>query len=180
MGAEAGEGGSWAYPHQQRQLQIVDSFVSPNRLPRASHRQHLILVCTRVPPKRLRTYTPSGQLQTTLQQDPISFTSSVSKGKSRMAPNSAEVNSHSCVQHLHGSSHTVDGVEPHSKLAQGSIPCTNRPTAITQLQQEDAHTPKDIPGAPSLGDQGDCTTGLYRPPTLLGHTTKTENHSSST
>lgn len=42
---------------------------APNRLLRYSHMQHLVLSCTRAPTKRPRTTTPSGQLQTTSQQD---------------------------------------------------------------------------------------------------------------
>ena len=41
-----------------------------------------------------------------------------------------------------------------------------------------AHT-KDIPQVPSLGDRGGCVTGPSRTPTTLGHTTKTQNQSSS-
>ena len=37
---------------QQRQTQIVDRCVAPNRLPWARHRQHLPLISTGVPPKR--------------------------------------------------------------------------------------------------------------------------------
>ena len=35
--------------------------IIPNKLRRASHRQHLLLVCSTVLPKRPRTNTPSGQ-----------------------------------------------------------------------------------------------------------------------
>ena len=38
---------------------------------------------------------------------------------------------------------------------------------------------KGTPQIPSLGDRGGCTTGPFRTPTTLGHTTKTRSHSSS-
>ena len=50
---------------QQRQLQNVDLFVPPNRLPGASHRQNLTLACTRIPSKRPSKQHTSVQLQTT-------------------------------------------------------------------------------------------------------------------
>ena len=39
---------------------------------------------------------------------------------------------------------------------------------------------KGTPQVPSLGDRGGCATGPFRTPTTLGHTTKTQNQSSST
>lgn len=35
----------------------VDHFVAPYRWPMTTHKQHLILVCTSVPPKRLQKHT---------------------------------------------------------------------------------------------------------------------------
>lgn len=40
-----------------------------------SFKQHLTLTCIRVHPRGLRTITPSGQLQTISEKDPISLTS---------------------------------------------------------------------------------------------------------
>nr|KAF6450431.1 hypothetical protein HJG59_008325 [Molossus molossus] len=90
---------------------------TPNRLLRARHRQHLTLACTRVPPKRCRTNTPSDQPQTISEQETISFTNSVSKGRSWQAQNPAEVNCALCGQNLHSSSYAVVGVVPHSYIA---------------------------------------------------------------
>ena len=39
---------------------------------------------------------------------------------------------------------------------------------------------KGTPRVPSLGHRGGCATGPSRTPTILGHTTKTQSHSSST
>lgn len=58
------------------------SLVASKRLMQASHRQCLILVCTRVLPKRPRSNTPRDQLQITLEKNPVSFTSSMSKERS--------------------------------------------------------------------------------------------------
>lgn len=62
-----------------------------------------------------RTNRPSDQHQSTSEQDPISFTNSVSKKRSLQAPNPAMVNCASCGQH--SSLHTVIGVEPHIQPA---------------------------------------------------------------
>ena len=62
-----------------------ESLIAPNRWPRFSHRKHLTLVCTRVPPKRPRTNTPCDHLQR-IEQDPINFTSSIFKGRSCQVP----------------------------------------------------------------------------------------------
>lgn len=62
-------------------------------------------------------YNQCSQLQRTSEQDRISFTSSMSKGRSRQAPNPIEMNSTSYGQQLHSSSHAVVGVEPHSQPA---------------------------------------------------------------
>ena len=48
-------------PHiqaQQRQLKTVNHLAAPNRLPRASNKQRLKLICTRVPPKTSQTANP--------------------------------------------------------------------------------------------------------------------------
>ena len=69
-----------------------------------------------------------------------------------------------------------------SRSAWGSIPHMNRPIAtMAQLQLEGPHNhTRDIPGAPSSGDQGNCTTGPRRTPNTEGHPTKTGGHSRST
>ncbi|KAF6114677.1 hypothetical protein HJG60_010630 [Phyllostomus discolor] len=93
------------------------SCIAPNRLPRARCAQHLSLACARVLPKRLQTNTNSGQLQTTSEQDPISFTNSISKGRAQQAPHPCEVNSAFCCHFLHSSSRAVVIAEPHSQPA---------------------------------------------------------------
>ena len=94
------------------------TFCSSKQVARANHRQIQILASTRVSPSRgPRTNTTSGQLQSTLEQDPISFTSGTSKGRSWQAPDPAEVNSASQGQHLHSSSYTVVLVDAHSQPA---------------------------------------------------------------
>ena len=76
---------------QQRQPQMADDFVAPNRLPRANHKKCLTLFCTRDNPKRLQN-TPSGDIQAVSKQDKISFTNSISKGRSHQAPDLVDAN----------------------------------------------------------------------------------------
>ena len=59
--------------------------------------------------------TPSGQLQTTSVQGPISSTSGIFKGISLQAPNPAKTNSALCDQHPHTSSYPVVGVDKTSQ-----------------------------------------------------------------
>ena len=73
-------------------------------LPRASHRYYLT---PEFLPRSRRTKIPSGWLQTTSEQGPVSFTSAISKGRSQQAPDLAVANSASHSQHLHSSSYTV-------------------------------------------------------------------------
>ena len=51
------------------------------------------------------------------------------------------------------------------------------PTATkAQLQEEGVFSPYvGHTFVPSLGDRGDCATGLYRTPTTVDHTTKTQS-----
>ena len=65
--------------------------VAPNRLPRANHKKCLTLFCTRDNPKRLQN-TPSGDIQAVSKQDKISFTNSISKGRSHQAPDLVDAN----------------------------------------------------------------------------------------
>lgn len=93
------------------------NFVTANCLPRASHRECLTLTCTRNPCKRPRTNTPSGELQTILEQDPISFTNNTSKVISQWATDPAEANYALYGQHLHSSLYIVTRVRSHSQPA---------------------------------------------------------------
>lgn len=77
--------------HDLRQTQTLDSRGSTSRttkaplypvsvmLPRVRQGQHPTLAFSTDPPRRPRTGTPSGQLQTT-EKDPRSFTGSIPKG----------------------------------------------------------------------------------------------------
>lgn len=94
----------------------VDCFVVSNRLPRATSRQHLILTCTRVPPKRPQNQQKTGQHQTTSEHNPISFTSSISKERSQQAPDLPR-QIPLRAQALHSSSYIVVRVGPHSQPA---------------------------------------------------------------
>ena len=58
-------------------------------------------------------------------------------------------------------------VNPHSQPAKEPTPSKDEPIAVktikTKLQQKASHNPhKGHPGAPSLGDQRDCTTDTHR------------------
>lgn len=75
---------------QQRQPQTGDRLQLQKRLLRARHRQCLTVAHTRETSRRPRTNSPSGQLQTTVEQDPRSFTNSTSESSSQQALNSAE------------------------------------------------------------------------------------------
>lgn len=105
------------YPCPAEAARNSGSLTAPNRFPRTSHRQRLTLACIRVPSKRPRTNTPSGQFQTTMQQDPISFMNSISTGRSQQVPNTAEANCALCDQYLHCNLNAVLGVEPQSQPA---------------------------------------------------------------
>ena len=125
------------------------------------------------PSQGAQNQQPSGQLQTTSEQDPISFTSSISKGRSLQALDPAEANPALCAQHLHSISHAVIGGDPHSQ-PKGRPHTQTGQWQSTLSYNRRAHISytRDIPGAPSSGDQGDCTTGSRRTPAPLGHPTK--------
>ena len=57
--------------------------------------------------------------------------------------------------------------------------CQQQPRLSYKKRVYSAHM-KGAPRVPSSGDGGSCATGTYRTPTVLGHTTKTRNQSSST
>ena len=57
--------------------------------------------------------------------------------------------------------------------------CQQQPSLNYKRRVYSAHT-KGAPWILSLRARGGCATGPYRTPTTLGHTTKTESHSSST
>ena len=59
------------------------------------------------------------------------------------------------------------------------LTCQQQPRLNYKRRVYSAHM-KGAPQVPSLGDRGDCATGPYRTPTILGHTTKTGSQSSST
>ena len=107
-------GTSCIHPDPGEATTSYRSLVASKRLSQASHRQCLTLACIRVLPKRLRSNTPSDQLQIILEKNPVSFTSSTSKERSRQAPNPANVNSASCGQPMHSNLHTVVRVQPQS------------------------------------------------------------------
>lgn len=69
--------------------------ISSNRLRKAKHRQHMFLAYIRVPPKR--PSAPSGQPQKTSEQNPTSFTNSISKVRLLQKQNSAERNTAFCL-----------------------------------------------------------------------------------
>ena len=91
-------GPSCMHPGPAEAATNCGSLVAPNRLPSASNRQHLTLAYNRVPSRRPQTNIPSGHFQTTTEQDPINFKSSMSKERFWQAPNTAEVNSTLCSQ----------------------------------------------------------------------------------
>lgn len=113
-GLGAPPGPSHTHPAQQRQLHTVDHIVSPNMLPRTSHRPPLTLTCIRVqvPSKNPQISIPYGELWTASEQGPISFASGTSKESSWQAPGSVEANSALCGQHPQCSSYTVAMVTP--------------------------------------------------------------------
>ena len=76
---------------------------------------------------------------------------------------------------LHGGWRLV--VSGHSHFLQLTVyvPPIYLPTA-TKAQLQEVSVPRVL----SLDDKGGCTTGLYRTPTTLGHTTKTWSQSNPT
>ena len=109
-----------------------------------------------------RACTPSGQLQTTLEHH---------------HPAPAQLT-------LHRGWRVV--VSGHNQSLQQTDLCKSLP--LTYQQQVRLNYKRRVytaytegtPWVPSLGDRRGCATGPYRTPTILGHTTKTRNHSSST
>lgn len=81
---------SYAPPGLAEAATKCGSLVATNRLLRASYTQLLTLACATVHPKKPRNNTPIGKLQTTSEQNPKSFRSSISKGRSRQVSNPAE------------------------------------------------------------------------------------------
>ena len=98
------------------------SLTALSRLPRARHGHHLTLAWTRVPPKNLRTNTPSSQMHTILEQDPTNFTDRISKERLQQVLNSAK--------HLLNRLYSVVRAKLHTQPAWGLISHTNQPTGI--------------------------------------------------
>ena len=156
---------------QQRQLQTVGHFTAPNKLPGASHRQHLILIGTGFP-SQVAPKSTHLEVQTTSVYDPFNFISSTHRGRSQQKPDSVGENSALSVptqQLKHCTqgqcSWTLEGQLDHGKSQQQSRLNYNS-TAHKN------HT-RDIPGAPSSRDQVDCSTENHKTPTTKGHHTET-------
>lgn len=145
---------------QQSQPQTVDKFLDPNRLLRASYRQHLTLTSTRIHFKRSQNQHIQGSAQTPWEKDPVNIRRSISKGWSPQEPDPAETNFASCGQLQHGSLHTVVEAEPDSQPSWGWNPCISEPIVFkNQLQHESSHNlHRDIVGTPNSSDQEDCAT----------------------
>ena len=99
-------GPSHVHPGPKEAITSCGLLVAPNRLPRASHRQCPTLVSTRSLPRGPEPTHPVASY-TISEQDPVSFTNSISKGRPLQAPEPAEANSTLCGQHLHSSLYTV-------------------------------------------------------------------------
>ena len=85
---------------------------------------------------------------------------------------------------LHRVPRLVVGGHSHSLRLTGldkSLPLTCQQQSMLNYKKRvySAHM-KGTPQIFSLGDKGGCATGPYRIPTVLGHTTKTWSHNSST
>lgn len=123
---------------QQRQPQTVDHFVVLNtNVTDGIWHWHLLQFLSRGP----RIKTSSGQIQTS-QLDPSSFTSNISKGRSRQTPDPAKANSASHNQHLHNSLYSMVGVNSHSHPAWELTTHMNMQTVIKiLLQQKSPYNP---------------------------------------
>ena len=152
-----------------------------NRSPRASHMQHLTLICTRVPPKRPQDRHTEWPASSNIK-----------------AP-SNWLNKHmQQIQRV-----ILPGTRPWWgeflfawwAPVQQFVHCTwswslqpaslrinaNKPIAInTQLQQKDSTHTRNTPVAPSSGDEGVWATDSHRTSTIWGHPTKIGRHSRST
>ena len=112
----------------------MDHFVAPHRLSMAIHRQCLTLTTPESLLRGPRTNIPSGLLQKTSEQDSISFTTGMFKGRSWQASNSTVVNFALCGQHLHKSLYT--GGPSQSAILRVNLTQMQAIEIKTHLQQE--------------------------------------------
>ena len=113
-------------------------------------------------PRNPRTSAPSGQLQTTVEYHHPAPEKLILHGGWRLV-----VSGHSQSLQLTGLGKSFPLI------------CQQQPRLNYNRKVYSVHM-KGTPQVPSLGDRGGCATGTFRTPTTLGHTTKTQNQSSST